>query len=274
MKSVTQIALANDKANRSRSILITISIVLTTMLLMVIATWGTEMVKFQKANAGNMCGRYYGRFKNVNEEQVKEMNRRSEFTDIGKMSYVGEVENKLEMYLYCADKTTRELANMDSSLEKGSYPKAVNEIAAQEKFFESIGYPDVKPGDRIHLNYRPDSASKYAPEEFIVSGILRGNELQKNNYTAYVSEEYYNQKTEEENRLYVASFRLSDGVFVNIDNDEEVIQNLGKKNWSAEEERPGKYLLPDVGIGSGYGDDCGMCYDCGACHSVFGDCNL
>lgn len=229
MKSVTQIALANDKANRSRSILITISIVLTTMLLMVIATWGTGMVKSQKANAGNMYGRYYGRFKNVNEEQVKEMNRRSEFTDIGKMSYVGEVENKLKMYLYCADKTTRELANMDSSLEKGSYPKAVNEIAAQEKFFESIGYPDVKPGDKIHLNYRPDSASKYAPEEFIVSGILRGNELQKNNYTAYVSEEYYNQKTEEENRLYVASFRLSDGVSVNMDNDEEVIQNLGKK---------------------------------------------
>lgn len=229
MKTVTQIALANDKANKSRSILITISIVLTTMLLMVIATWGTGIVKSQKANAGSMYGRYYGRFKNVDEKQIQEMNRRSEFTDIGKMAYVGEVKSRLKMYLYCTDETTGELSNMENTLEKGCYPKAVNEIAAQEKFFESIGYPNVKPGDQISLNYRPDSASKYAPEEFIVSGILRGNELQKNNYTAYVSEEYYNQKTEEENRLYVASFRLSDAVDINMDNDEEVIEALGKK---------------------------------------------
>lgn len=229
MKSVTQLALANDKANKSRSILITVSVILTTMLLTVIATWGTGMVKYQKANAGSMYGSYYGRFKNVSLEQIQEMNRRSEFSEVGKMSYVGEVENKLRLYLYCADDTTRELSNLDSALEKGSYPKAVNEIAAQKNFFESIGYSDVKPGDKISLNYRPDSASKYAPEEFIVSGILRGSELQKNNYTAYVSEEYYNQKTTGENRIYVASFRLSDAVDINMDNDEEIIRELGKK---------------------------------------------
>lgn len=229
MKSVTQLALANDKANKSRSILITVSVILTTMLLTVIATWGTGMVKYQKANAGSMYGSYYGRFKNVSLEQIQEMNRRSEFSEVGKMSYVGEVENKLRLYLYCADDTTRELSNLDSALEKGSYPKAVNEIAAQKNFFESIGYSDVKPGDKISLNYRPDSASKYAPEEFIVSGILRGSELQKNNYTAYVSEEYYNQKITGENRIYVASFRLSDAVDINMDNDEEIIRELGKK---------------------------------------------
>lgn len=229
MKTVTQLALANDRANKSRSILITISIVLTTMLLTVIATWGNGIVKSQKANAGSMYGRYYGRFKGVNEEQVKEMNRRSEFTDIGKMSYVGQVENRLKMYLYCVDETTRKLGNMDAALIEGSYPKAENEITASKQFFSHLGYEDIRIGDKISLNYRADTASKYVPEEFLVSGILKDNELQKNHFTAYVSEKYYEGMTTEENRLYVVSFRLNPNVEINTDNAKEVLTELGEK---------------------------------------------
>lgn len=229
MKTVTQLALANNRANKNRSILITISIVLTTMLLTVIAVWGNGLVRTQKFNAGEMYGTYYGRFRNIDQSQIQEMNRRSEFDKIGKTAYVGEVESQLKMAIWSTDETARELANMDDLLVEGGYPDAETEITAQRAFFKEIGYPDVQIGDRIRLNYRTDSASKYKAEEFVVSGILQENELQKNGYTAYISESCYERGTEEGKRRYTVSFSLNDSVQIDTDNYEEVIQELAGK---------------------------------------------
>lgn len=229
MKTVTQLAFANNRSNKSRSILTILSIILTTMLLMVIATWGNGAIRTQKANAGNLYGSYYGQFKNISANQLQQMKRRSEFEEIGKLSYIGEVESKQKRYLYSTDSTTRELTNLEKMLEQGSYPKAENEIAAQEQFFKDLGYANIKIGDKVKLNYRKDMESKFAPEEFVVSGILKENELGKSYDMAYVSEEYYNRMIPKEERLYTASFTLNDSIEINADTDEEVLKELGEK---------------------------------------------
>ena len=48
MKTISRIAYSNDKKNKTRSILIMMSICLTTMLLVIISTVGNGMIRLQK----------------------------------------------------------------------------------------------------------------------------------------------------------------------------------------------------------------------------------
>ena len=48
MKTISRIAYSNDKRNRTRSILIMMSICLTTMLLVIISTVGNGMIVYRK----------------------------------------------------------------------------------------------------------------------------------------------------------------------------------------------------------------------------------
>lgn len=67
MKMITKLALSNNKKNKTRSILIMLSIFLTTVLLSAIATFGYGQIKFQSANAEEFYGSYYGSYAGVTE---------------------------------------------------------------------------------------------------------------------------------------------------------------------------------------------------------------
>lgn len=76
MKTLTRLALSNHKKNRTRSILVTGAILLTTMLLTAIATFGYGAVKSNRENAGTLYGSYYGSYRNVAAQQVDAMKSR------------------------------------------------------------------------------------------------------------------------------------------------------------------------------------------------------
>ena len=58
MKMITRLAISNNKKNKTRSILIVLSIFLTTVLLSAIATFGYGNIKFQRTNAREFYGSY------------------------------------------------------------------------------------------------------------------------------------------------------------------------------------------------------------------------
>ena len=62
MKTISRIAYSNDKKNKTRSILIMMSICLTTMLLVIISTVGNGMIRLQKSQAAGSYGSNYGLF--------------------------------------------------------------------------------------------------------------------------------------------------------------------------------------------------------------------
>ncbi|CUP59579.1 Uncharacterised protein [Dorea longicatena] len=62
MKTISRIAYSNDKKNKTRSILIMMSICLTTMLLVIISTVGNGMIRLQKSQATGSYGSNYGLF--------------------------------------------------------------------------------------------------------------------------------------------------------------------------------------------------------------------
>lgn len=231
MKMITKLALSNNKKNKTRSILIMLSIFLTTVLLSAIATFGYGQIKFQSANAEEFYGSYYGSYAGVTEDQIGEMEKRSEFDRIGRAATIGTIENARSISMVWMDNETRDLANLDRQLQEGAFPEQENEIAGQKAMFERIGYPDVKVGDKVNIRFRRNTHETYQEKEFLVSGIMSQTvkEQENQSYTAYVSKACYESLYAPEERAYTIYFSLSDSVDVNSSTLEMTIKDLAEE---------------------------------------------
>lgn len=231
MKCITNLAFSNDKKNRTRSILIIITILLSTMLVTTIMIFCYGSIKFNHQNAGQQYGSFYGTYTKVTEAQIHEMHLRSEFTDIGLMADAGTVKSDKDCSLYWADPTVFEMSNMNQNLIQGAFPKQSNEITAQKSFFELFGYKDPKLGDKVELLCRADNSSKFNMHTFVISGILKdsSNGIEQSGYKISVSKNYYESQVSKEKRKYTAFFRLNKTVSITSDNAEEVMKGLAEK---------------------------------------------
>lgn len=231
MKTLTTVAIQNNKKNKTRSILIIIAIVLTTILLTIIANYCYGIIKNNREHAGDYYGVYHGMYRSISQEQIEQMELRSEFSKIGRMAYAGEIESERNMALYWVDTVTMQMMNMENLLEKGTMPEKTDEIIANRSFFEQLGIENPQVGDEVTLYSRIDNKSKFSKNKFKISGIIQeqNTQLEQKSYIGYVSQKFYNDQTEEDTRYYNVYFQLNDAVKINYDNAEQFIQELGKK---------------------------------------------
>lgn len=99
MNIITRLALENNKKNKSRSILIMLTVFFTTVLLSAIATFGYANIRYQKINAEKFYGRYHGSYHSVTEDQIIEMEKHSQFAELGKAGAAGEVQGESRLSL-------------------------------------------------------------------------------------------------------------------------------------------------------------------------------
>ena len=99
MSTITDLAKANVKMDKTKSILIVLSILLTTLLLAAVSGAGYGLIKMQEANAARFYGDFYGRYRNITQQNIEEMMRHAAFCDIGKYANYAEVDNKKDLVL-------------------------------------------------------------------------------------------------------------------------------------------------------------------------------
>lgn len=230
MKTITKLAWSNNRKNRARCVLIILSIFLTTVLLSAIATFGYGQIRFQRVNAEEFYGSYYGTYANVKEQQIAEMQKRSEFDRIGRAASVGGIENTRTISMVWMDEETMRLANMKKQLQEGAFPQQENEIAGQKEMFERLGYPDARPGDTVTVHFRRNMQELYQEKQFVISGITKSfqEEQENQSYTAYVSRACYEALYASDERVYNIYFTLADGVPVNSSDLEMTIKDLAE----------------------------------------------
>ncbi len=230
MKTITKLAWSNNRKNRARCVLIILSIFLTTVLLSAIATFGYGQIRFQRVNAEEFYGSYYGTYANVKEQQIAEMQKRSEFDRIGRAASVGGIENTRTISMVWMDGETMRLANMKKQLQEGAFPQQENEIAGQKEMFERLGYPDARPGDTVTVHFRRNMQELYQEKQFVISGITKSfqEEQENQSYTAYVSRACYEALYASDERVYNIYFTLADGVPVNSSDLEMTIKDLAE----------------------------------------------
>lgn len=231
MNTLTKVAISHNRENRTRSILIILSVFLTSLLLTVIAVWGYGLVKSNRVNAGSLYGNYYGLYQGITKEQMDTMKLHNEFTDIGVMGQAGMVKASEDLSLVYADETALLLTNQREKLAEGAFPKKENEIAAQASFFQKLGVQEPRVGKAVTITFRTDLNSRYTDHEFIICGLLKEEKtdgLQKA-FAGYLSESFYKGQTEEESRRYNVFFRLSSSLKITSDTAEDTIKELGAK---------------------------------------------
>lgn len=229
MKTTTKIAAANLKENKSRTLLISISIMLTTMLLTIIALFTYGAIKENKINAGMRTGEHFGGFAKAGKEIYEKVKIHSEFYDVGKTGTLGEVPlEKADGVLSYADAVARRLGHMEPT--EGTFPVKENEIAGQKGFFKAAGLEDPKIGDKVSLRYRIGDEA-FTSGEFVISGFWKEgeqNELAKR-YGAYISEAFYDNNVPEQEQRYNVVFKVKNDENLNEDEMEKKIKSLAEE---------------------------------------------
>lgn len=247
MRTITELAKANVKKDRTRSILIMISITLTTLLLTAVSGAGYGLIRMQAANAAELYGEFYGIYRDVTVENIEEMARHAEFTSIGMSADYAEVDiagsqsHNAALYdhgssqmgdggktliLTCMDETARAMSRMQRSLAEGRCPEADNEIAAAPRFFQMLGVENPKIGDTVTIAFRTDLKSTYRPEEFVICGFLKQSDLETYSMAACTSIRHFEKSVAMEDRRYTVLFCLDDSVNMTFDNSEDVMKAL------------------------------------------------
>lgn len=223
--SIARLALCSSRQNKTRSILVTVSICFTMLLLVLVSSYGYGLIRSQKVNAGLSSGSHYGYIKRADEEMIAQMKLRSEFDKIGLMALTALTQNDGAMYY--ADDTALAFNNMHNRLAEGTYPKEGNEIAAGAAFLKECGVSDPRVGDKVRLQRRFDMETPFEEEEYTISGLIKENEVGTGVYRAvFISKEYFETAVPDGEREYNAYFSLAPFVQINTDDADEVIKEL------------------------------------------------
>lgn len=226
MSTTTEIAKANVKKDRTRSILIIISIALTTLLLTAVSGAGYGIIRLQLVNAAELYGEFYGVYRDVTMESIEEMRRHAAFEEIGLSADYAEVDSDRTLILTCMDEKARAMSHTENAIVEGRYPEAENEIAAAPMFFRQLGVEDPRIGDRVTIALRTDLRSTYKPEEFVICGLLRQGEIETDFMAACTSVKYYEKSVVAADRRYKVLFSLDESLDLTFDNSEEVMRSL------------------------------------------------
>ncbi|MCI9435550.1 MAG: ABC transporter permease [Bacilli bacterium] len=226
MKTTTKIAKANLRENKSKSLLICISIMLTTMLLTIIALFAYGVIKEKKVNAGAFYGEYFGGYAGVDKEIFEKVKIHGEFYDVGRLENFATVSLEgAEGILSFMDETARQLGKVSTC--EGTFPAKENEIAGQKGFFQGAGLKNPKIGDKVCVKYRVHHKA-FTTKEFVICGFL--NESEKNDlnkrYGAYVSEDFYGTEVPEKEQNYSVVFKVKNEENLDIAGMQEKIENL------------------------------------------------
>ena len=227
--TTTKIAVANLRYNGSRSILICISIMLTTMLLTMIALVGYGTIIERKVNAGLSYGEHFGGYVRVDSEMYQKIKIHSEFYDVGAMETFAQISlEDADGVLSYMDEKAKELSH--ASVSEGTFPSAENEIAGHKGLFEQAGCQNPKVGDKVSLSYRVGNG-EIVTSEFVISGFLAENEVNdiKKSYGAYVAKAFYEKAVPEDERSYSVCFKVKGEEELNENEMEAKIYSLAEE---------------------------------------------
>ncbi len=210
MKTITQMALSNIKHNRSRSILIGISILLTSCLLMVVGTVGQSIIVNQTENAGVLYGEYEFGLRDVQANELDKISHQANIDYIGVYETVfnTQIPGITASFLYM-DENAFKVASI--KLDEGEMPKNENEIVATRDFLQQAGAKG-EVGETVKIPYRVLGKGEIKESLFTISGIMPENSASstQKRYGGYVSKSFSDKVISPEDHSYTAIVKLSE----------------------------------------------------------------
>ncbi|EGT3787318.1 TPA: ABC transporter permease [Clostridioides difficile] len=192
MINTTKIAKSNLNQNKSKSILIIITIILSTLMLSSIGIYIVDAGAYQKENTIKYSGNYQGILANVDEKQADILSNHADVELTGEMNGVGveKLEDDSNISLAYMNEDALKLNSFE--FIKGKLPSKENEIVLDSGALKALGYKNKDLGEKIKISYDDYKNDKKIEKEFIISGILKTSEISEAGkyYYAIISESY------------------------------------------------------------------------------------
>ena len=190
MSTLSSLAKGNLKNNKSKSILIAFTIMLTTILLTSVGLTCLNWVKANKEITIERVGSYHSTYKNITIKELDIIKNNIDIEKFGVLRTVGVAEeNENTLSVIYTDEDSAEMGNV--KFIEGKMPIKENEIAVQDGFLKAIGI-EAKVGEKLTLKYESRKDEEAKSYDFILSGIIETSEFNKanKNYTSIISEEF------------------------------------------------------------------------------------
>ena len=218
MKNKTIAALAKSRIsyNRSRSILTTVAIALTTTLLMGLVTSAIGLFDTNKQMA-LAEGNHHAVIRHLTTEQLELLNNHLDVESLEASLEFAEVDyDRMNGYLSVNSTLKEGIYHGIGNLTEGRLPEAADEICGPPAFFERM---DTEPvvGNTLEISFRVGGEGLIQTREFTICGLVSQRDvslLQEISddrivYSASVSEALAEEYLAPETRDYTASLRLA-----------------------------------------------------------------
>lgn len=216
LKMITQMSKQSLKSGRMRNIFVMITIVLASALLTAILMFamGQNQQVRNELSHRQQVGYY-----NLTDEQVETLknDERIAYQIQVKTGTLSEMDGFDIMPYYVSELSDK---IQIGELESGRLPETENEIAVQAAMLEKMGIEPV-PANRVTFTFYDGNT-----EEFVVSGILKGEDTEKQ-FSVFFSKGYAENGSQLKNMPYEVYARLYGAAEMNADDCREAMYLIG-----------------------------------------------
>lgn len=232
MKMITALAKSRIKFNKSRTLLTAIAIMLTTTLLMGLATSALGLYDSQRQQA-LANSNVHATFKGMSEEQVNILKNHADVEALNLQETEASIENvDFNGFLTFSQDVKPGIYAGRGNLVEGALPEKIDDLCAPPSFFEQLG---VKPvvGNKVTLDIRIGGEGVIQTQEFTICGITEQIDTSKLNvskdrlvYSGQVSKAWHDQYIPKDKQTFSARLRVYGEDDLNYDAIKEKINNL------------------------------------------------
>lgn len=227
MKTTSKLALSSLKKTKSKSILVIITIMLSTILLTSVGITCANWFEMNKLRTVEDYGSNHSTYKSITEEQVEVLENHISIEKFGVQRTVANSEyGESTLSLVYLNENTKEMRNV--RFIEGNLPAKENEIAIQDGFVNLLG-GNATIGEKINIQYETRDKEKHS-KEFIITGLLETSEFNrgKGRYSAVVSEEFLKNNDDMEKVTFNGYIRLKDEDKLSRESLEFVVKDIAK----------------------------------------------
>lgn len=210
MINTTKIAKSNLKQNKSKSILILITIILATGLLSALAMTCADWSESNKARVREYSGTFHGAYASVDDATYEKLKIHADIKETGVSNGIGikEIDDKTKIGIMYLDENAIDFNS--TKLIEGKFPIKSNEIVLDDIALEKLGY-EKKIGQKIELTYEDFSKKGEITSEFILTGITKASDMakMKKAYMATVSKDYMTSTRDMSKENYIVYITLN-----------------------------------------------------------------
>lgn len=228
MSTISKIANGSLKSNKSKSILIAITIALTTTLLTAIGITCANWAEMNKQITIERSGSFHGIYKKATIDNLKVIKSNIDIDEFGLSRTIGASGYEdSSLILGYIDENAKTMSNL--KLLEGKMPINIDDVAIQDGYLKLLG-KEAKVGDKIKIQYESRLTGDIKEKEFNICGLIEATDFNivNKSYSAIISDKFLEKEESADNIEFNAYIRVKGDEKLTGNEIEDKVKSVAK----------------------------------------------